>query len=94
LGSLYKYYYYYYYEVAIKFYYFYLCIIFLQLGLLDDAITHTKDILQKGIANSKVLEFFFFFFFFFVFNGNGCVLLHFALQSFYIAILARKARFR
>ena len=45
-----------------------LCIIFLQLGLLDDAITHTKDILQKGMAgaygllgmaNSKVLEFFF-----------------------------------
>ena len=37
-----------------------MCIIFLQLGLLDDAITHTKDILQKGMANSKVLEFFFF----------------------------------
>ena len=36
-----------------------LCIIFLQLGLLDDAITHTKDILQKGMANSKVLEYFF-----------------------------------
>ena len=36
-----------------------LCIISLQLGLLDDAITHTKDILQKGMANSKVLEFFF-----------------------------------
>ena len=36
-----------------------LCIISLQLGLVDDAITHTKDILQKGMANSKVLEFFF-----------------------------------
>ena len=59
LGSLYKYYYYYYnyYYVAIKFYFFYLCIIFLQLGLLDDAITHTKDILQKGMANSKILFF-------------------------------------
>ena len=31
----------------------------LELGLLDDAITHTKDILQKGMANSKVLEYFF-----------------------------------
>ena len=47
-----------------------LCIIFLQLGLLDDAITHTKDILQKGIAKSKVLELFFKSTLY-VFNGNG-----------------------
>lgn len=71
-----------------------LCIIFLQLGLLDDAITHTKDILQKGMANSKVLEFFFFKVRFKFLMVMDCILLHFALQSFYNAISASKAWFR
>lgn len=70
-----------------------LCIIFLQLGLLDDAITHTKDILQKGMANSKVLELFSKVRFTFLMVMD-CILLHFALQSFYNAISASKAWFR
>lgn len=71
-----------------------MCIIFLQLGLLDDAITHTKDILQKGMANSKVLESFFSKERLEFLIVMDCVLLHFALQSFYNAISARTAGFR